>query len=73
LEIIKWVFAISGANTVKNKPKPIVNWPLEHLKTRKLQLISYRDDWKVIRHVADFDGYDSIENGLHKMLCKKNR
>jgi hypothetical protein len=37
LEIIKWVFAISGANTVKNKPKPVVSWPLGYLKTRKLQ------------------------------------
>jgi hypothetical protein len=39
LEIIKWVFAISGANTVKNKPKPVVNWPLGYLKTRKLQYL----------------------------------
>ncbi len=38
LEIIKWVFAISGANTVKNKPKPLVNRPLGYLKTRKLQV-----------------------------------
>ena len=41
LEIIKWVFAISGANTVKNKPKPVVNRPLGYLKTRKLQAPIY--------------------------------
>lgn len=33
--------------------------------------ISYKDDWEIIRHVADFNGYAYTESGLNKMLNKK--
>ncbi len=33
--------------------------------------VSYKDDWEIIRHIADFNGYAYTESGLDKMLKKK--
>lgn len=35
--------------------------------------ISYKDDWEIIRHTADFNGYAYTESGLKKMLNKKSK
>ncbi len=35
--------------------------------------VSYRKDWEIIRHIADFSGYSYTEEGLARMLGKKKK
>jgi phosphonate transport system substrate-binding protein len=35
--------------------------------------VSYKRDWKIIRHIAEFSGYSYTEEGLARMLAKKKK
>lgn len=35
--------------------------------------ISYKKDWEIIRHIADYSGYTYTEAGLQKMLARKKK
>ncbi len=35
--------------------------------------ISYKDDWEIIRHIAEYNGYSYTTDGLQKMLQKKQK
>ena len=35
--------------------------------------VSYKKDWEIIRHIANYNGYTYTEAGLYKMLQKKGK
>ncbi len=47
--------------------------PEETEKVKGYMPLSYKRDWEIIRHIAEFSGYSYTEEGLTKMLAKKKK
>lgn len=47
--------------------------PGEVEKIKGYMPLSYKRDWEIVRHIAEFSGYTYTEEGLARMLAKKKK